>query len=244
MDMNIFAMKYPDIFAFANAQVGLAGKLEVIRQPLYDRILYPTAGTAGTFTFFGTPQGNGQSTVSGLAAGAAKTLEDTNMTQNGQLPAPQAFWADGLEFTVDAGSVATANTYVTQVPTVFNLTAAATVQAGVNDQNAIYNAGVASLVIGQKPYFQLGPLDQFPPQSRKRADTSSGVAGTNAQPGIQGLQFMYIDGDARVLEPGLGIPTGMNFALNLSYFAAIATPSGFNARIQAQLKGWLFRAAQ
>jgi len=195
-------------------------------------------------TFFATPQGAGQSTESGTVAGTTKSAADTNMTQNGQLPAPQAFWIDGIEFSVDPGSTATANTYATIPPTLFNATAAATVQAGINDQNIVLNSGAVSLSIAQKDYFNLSPLAQFPAQSRKRLDMSSGIAGSNAQPAAYGAQFMYIDGEPRTFDPGFGIPTGMNFAVRVFWAALQATPSGFNARIQCQLKGWLFRAAQ
>ncbi len=244
MDKNMFIQKYPDMADFVNNQVGIQGKLEVIRQPLVDRILYPTAGIVGDMTFFATPQGAGQSTESGTAAGTTKSAADTNMTQNGQLPAPQAFWVDGLEFSVNPGSVATANTYVTQLPTLFNATAAAAVQSGINDQNIILNSGAVSFSIGQKDYFNLSPLDQFPAAAYKRLDASLSIAGTNAQPAAYGAEFMYIGGEPRFFEPGFGIPTGMNFAVKVRWAALQATGSGFNARIQCQLKGWLFRAAQ
>ena len=239
---------YPTLEQFAANQAQVQGKLEIIKQPLYDRIIYPAAGLAGALTFFANPQGNGQSSESGTAAGTAKGLQDTNMTQNGQLPAPQAFWIESSQAKVDPGSVATANTYVTQVPTLFNATAAATVQAGANDVNAILNSGALQLTVGQKNYYQLGPLDQFPPQSRKRMDTSAGIAGTNAQPAAFGAQLMYADGanglPVRKLDPGVAVPTGMNFAVMANWAAAIATPSGFNARIAVHLDGYQLRAAQ
>lgn len=239
---------YPTLEEFAANMAAIQGKLEVIKQPLYDRILYPTAGLAGALTFFANPQGNGQSSESGTAAGTTKGVQDTNMTQNGQLPSPQAFWIDNVQVFADAGSVATANTYVTQVPTLFNATAAATVQAGVNDLNAILNSGALNLNIGQKPYFTLGPLYMFPGQARKRLDSSVAIAGTNAQPAAFGTSLFYADGVAgepvRQINPGIGIPTGMNFNVTLNWAAAVATPSGFNARIAVHLGGWLFRAAQ
>lgn len=242
MDKNMFIQKYPDMADFVNNSVGIAGKLEVIRQPLFDRIHYPTAGIVGDMTFFATPQGAGQSTESAAAAGTSKSAADTNMTQNGQLPAPQAFWVDGLEFTVDPGSVSTTNVYTSLVPTFYNTTPASTVQAGVNDQLTILNAGAVSFSIAQKDYFNLSPLDQFPPQARKRIDGSMAISGTQTSMG--GTQFMYIDGEPRFFDPGFGIPTGMNFAVKVRFASLQATPSGFNARIQCQLKGWLFRAAQ
>lgn len=242
------AQNYPTMDQFAASVAAVAGKIEVIKQPLYDRILYPTAGLAGNLQFFTTPQGQGVSSESGVAAASVKSLQDTNMSNAGLLPAPQAFWIDNIQVFVDAGSIATANSYATQVPTFFNATAAATIQAGANDINAILNSGALQLTLGQKPYFQLGPLYEFPPQARKRADTSAAIAGTNAQPAAFGLQSFFADGvggvPVRRLDPGLGIPTGMNFNIQLLWAALIATPSGFNARIAVHLDGWLFRAAQ
>lgn len=243
MDFNSFTQQYPDMADFTRNQVAIQGKLEVVRQPLYDRILYTAAGIAGNMTFFATPQGAGQSTEDGTVAGTTKSLADTNMTQNGQLPAPQAFWCDGIEFNVDAGDVSTANTFSTIPPTFYNATGAATVQAGINDKNAILNSGVVTFSIGQKPYFQLSPLAQFPSQAKLRADLAAATAGTNAQPNAFGAQLMFVDGEPRHFNPGYGIPTGMNFAVTVFWPAMVATAAN-NARIQCQLKGWLFRAAQ
>lgn len=240
---NFFLQRYPDMAAFAQNQVSIPGKMEVIWQPLYDRLLYPTAGVAGALTFFSQPVGSGQSTEDGTVAGTLKSLADTNMTQQGQLPSPQAFFCTGMEFKVDAGDVSTANTFSTIPPTFYNATGAATVQAGLNDENAIYKSGVVNLTVADKSYFRLAPLGAFPQSAKARADVAAATAGTNAQPNAFGAQFMFIDGEPRYFDPGFGIPTGMNFAVTVSWAALVATAAN-NARIQCQLKGWLFRAAQ
>lgn len=231
---------YPNMEQFAANIAAVLGKIEVIEQELYDRILYPTAGLA-TMTFFATPRGAGQSTESGIAAGVAKSLSDTNMTQNGQLPAPQAFWIDNIQVDFDPGSVATANLYVTQIPSVFAVLGTAVLQAGAHDKNAVLNAGVATLNIGQKPYYSNGPLAYFPPRCQKRLDVALGggaVASFNEK------ELMWVDGDMRTLDPGLGLATGFNFDVTVNFPVLQATPSGFNGRLKAQLGGWLFRAAQ
>ena len=239
---------YPSISQFVNGQAQLRGAVELIDQPLYDRTLYPTAGVAGALTFFGTAQGSGQSTESGAAAGTTKGLVDTNMTQQGQLPSPQAFWVRDIQVLVDPGSVSTALLFATQPPTFFNATAAATVQAGINDKNAILNSGVLELSVGQKPYLQLGPLSQFPPQMRTRLDMAAGIAGTNAQPAAFGGAVLFSEGlganPLRDLDPGVGIGTGVNFAVKLTWPGLIVTASGFNARIAVHLGGWLIRSVQ
>lgn len=246
--MSDFTEAYPDINQFTKGLAQLRGAVELIMQPLYDRVLYPTAGITGDLLFFQTPRGAGQSVESGAAAGIAKGIVDTNMTQNGQLPSPQAYWVSSIQALVDPGSISTATLYASQVPTVFNATAAATVQAGVNDKNAILNSGALSFTVGQKPYFVLGPLSQFPPQARIRGDFAAGIAGTNAQPAAYGQQLLFADGvpeyPIRKLIPGVGVATGVNFSVAANWPAAIATPSGFNARIAIHLTGWLIRSVQ
>lgn len=232
---------YPTLEQFAANIAAVIGKIEVIEQPLYDRIQYPTAGLAQA-QFFSVPIGAGQSSESAAAAGTTKTLADTNMTQNGQLPAPQAFWVENIQIFVDAGSVATANTYTTQNPTAFAAAAAATVQAGDNDVNLILNSGVAIFSVGQKPYFRAAPLHIFPPQSRIRLDAA--VSSNSATVGEVLKAKIYADGRLRSLDPGVGIATGFNFDVTLLFPVLQATPSGFNARIACHLGGWLFRAAQ
>ena len=232
--------QYPTLEQFAANVAAVIGKIEVIEQELYDRILYPTAGIANA-RFFATPIGAGQTTESGLAAGVAKTLADTNMTQNGQLPSPQAFWIDNIQLDFDPGSVATANTFVTQSNQVFAALGTAILQAGWIDKNLILNAGVATLNIGQKPYYSNGPLSYFPPRVQKRIDIANGGG---AVASFTQTGYVWVDGALRMLDPGLGLATGFNFDVTVSFPALQVTGSGFNGRLKCQLGGWLFRAAQ
>lgn len=232
--------QYPTLEQFAANVAAVIGKIEVIEQELYDRIFYPTAGLAN-FTFFATPKGAGQSTESGVAAGVAKSLADTNMTQNGQLPAPQAFWIDNIQLDFDAGSVSTANLYVAQGPQVFAALGTAVLQAGWLDKDLVTSGGIVTLQIGEKPYYTNSPLHYFPPRAQKRIDISNGGG---AVASFTQTGYVWIDGALRTLDPGLGLATGFNFALNVNFPVLQATPSGFNGRLKAQLGGWLFRAAQ
>lgn len=241
---------YPGLQDFITSFSGNTGgaNLEIIDQELYDRVIYPTAGIAGSATFFQVPQGSGISTESGNTVTTPKSAADTNMTQNGQLPSPQAYFVRDIQLDFDAGSVGTTNLFVTESPTFYNGTAAATIQAGAIDKNAVLNAGFASFTVGTKPYLTLGPLKRFPPAARLRMDTSSSLAGTNAQPGAYGSQFVYADGvlslPTRKLNPGVGIPTGMNFAVIVGFPILTATPSTFNGRLQCVMAGWQIRAVQ
>lgn len=232
----------PD-FAHALSQRSGGAKLEVIRQPLYDRITYPTAGL-NQFQFFNNPKGTAFSSESGNGANV-KTDADTNMTQQGQLPNPQAYWMDGIQVFVDPGSVATTvNTYVTNPPVQALAVAAVAVgNAGILDKNLILNAGWLQLFIAQKPYFQDGPLYVFPPQQRIRFDGALGNSDTTTHNEIAAF-VMYADGSPRELQPGVGLDTGYNFGVNINFPVLQATPSGFNARLKVALTGWLFRQTQ
>lgn len=233
--------QYPTLEQFAANVAMVIGKIEVIEQELYDRIVYPLAGLA-QFVFFSTPQGAGFSSESGLAAAGAKTEADTNMTQNGQLPSPQAFWIDNLQIDFDPGSITTANLYTTINPTTAPAAAAITAATSVQDKNLVLNAGWLQLKIGEKEYYKNGPLSYFPPRVQKRVDASHGNADTTTHNDVT-TALLWIYGDLRTLDPGLGIATGVNFrvAVNFPVLQAMVTNNG---RLKCQLGGWLFRAAQ
>jgi len=237
------SVQYPTVEDFAANAVGLQGKIELIWQPLYDWQVYPTAGIAA-LPFFTVPQGGGFS-AQPIAAAAPKTINDTNLTQPGMLPAPQSFWADGLEIVIEAGGTATANLWSVAVPSVFLAAQAAASTVLLNDFNIIARSGLAIFSIMQKVYYQEGPLHRFPQRSSVRADL--GLATTSATAGSLATQFPRTEGIGVRFAPGYGIATSSNFALNLVWPALVPTTapgSGFNARIGAFLNGWLFRAAQ
>lgn len=231
---------YPTLEQFAGAVAMVIGKIEIIEQELYDRIVYPTAGIA-QMIFFSTPQGAGFSSESGLAAAGNKTEADTNMTQNGQLPSPQAFWIDNIQADFDAGSVSTANLFTLLNPSVAVAADAASL-AGIQDKNLVLGTGWLQLKIGEKEYYKNGPLTYFPPRAQKRVDVSRASADTTTHNATQ-TALMWIYGDLRTLDPGLGIATGVNFKVAINWPVVTATAAS-NGRIKVQLGGWLFRAAQ
>lgn len=232
---------YPTLEQFAANVAAVIGKIEVIEQELYDRLVYPHAGL-NAFSFFTTPKGAGFSSESGNG-GNTKTDADTNMTQNGQLPAPQAFWLDGIQVDFDPGStVASTTDYTTINPTVAEAVAAITGLESVQDKNAILNSGWLQLVIGQKPYYQGAPLAYFPPRAQKRVDVSIGNADTTTHNQVS-TALLYLQGERRKLDPGLGLATGFNFSVNVNFPVLVPTVTN-NGRIKVTLDGWLFRAAQ
>lgn len=231
---------YPSLQQFARNIVTQQGKVEIIRQPLYDYILYPTAGSAAPLLFFTTPMGGGISSSQGNAANA-KGISDTNLQQAGLLPSPQAYWVEGIEVDVQPGSSAVANTYAVQVPAAFAVAAAATVQAGTTDVNAILSGGVLDLRISNKSYYQDGPLYKFPPTKYFALDAA--VATTSGTVGEVVKEKLRACGAPVMLDPGLGIAPMQSFGVSITYPTAIATPTN-NARIGVILTGWLFRPVQ
>lgn len=237
MDQN-----FPDLATMAKNLALKLDAVEIIRQPLYDYQLYPTAGQLFQM-FFQTPIGApAPSSASPGNVAGAKSTSDTNMQLGGQLAAPQAFWVEGIEVDVQPGSVSTANTFTLQAPSVHVAAAAATVQAGENDVNNIYSTGVLTFNVGGKNYYQEGPLYRFPTRQSLVLDASMASNSATAAEDVKAK--LNCDGEMLTLDPGIGIMTSINFGVTINWPSVIATPSGFNARIGVVLNGWLFRAVQ
>lgn len=238
--------RYPGLQQFADNLTAALGKVEVIRQPIYDFILYPTAGSAAPLQFFTIPIGQGISSSSGNVANP-KGLTDTNMQLAGQLAAPQAFWCDGIEVDVQPGSSGAANTFVLQPPSSFLAVQTAGQQAGAQDVHAITGGGVLDFRISNKNYYQEGPLYRFPTRAARALESSIGAAslgGAGTNTGTKTYENMRVVGDPVRLDPGFGIMSSQAFGVSITYPVAIATPSGFNARIGVILNGWTFRPVQ
>lgn len=231
---------YPTVQEFAKYAAQQWNLTEIIYQPLYHYMIYPTAGLT-SLKFFGTAIGQGTNSASPGNAGNALALSDTNMQGGGQLPAPQAFFCRGIQVVVDPGSSAVANTFALQNPTGFNAVAAATVQAGENDVNAIYSTGALTWTISSKPYFQMAPLAAMPPAFSLALDAA--VASNSATTAEVMKAKLRSVGRLMMLEPGIGIGTSQNFDVTLTWPVAVATAAN-NARIGVILDGWQFRAAQ
>lgn len=232
--------QFPNLQAFRDHMVNRAGVAEVIRQSLYDSVVYPAAGVAGNLTFFANPVGQGVSSSPGNAANA-KTIADTNMTLAGQLPAPQGFWIQSVEVDFQPGAT-TGASWVIQAPTIANAAGGAAVSPGGSDVNAFYSAGQLTLTIGTKPYLQEAPLLYFPPKCRFELDTASSGAPTTT--GVIVKEKLKAGGRPYILEPGLALMTSQNFNVTLFWPNAVATPSTFPGRVMVKLDGWLFRAVQ
>ena len=106
--------------------------LRPLKQPMYDTEIYPAAG-AGRLQFF-------VNSATIAATGAAKTLAETNMTQNGQLGTPLEF--DLIGFNMEIARRSDAN--------------------AIADVNNIFNTGVWTWVFGQNTPWLTVPVTRIP----------------------------------------------------------------------------------
>lgn len=233
---------FPNLQSFKDFMVTKLNDVEVIRQSLYDTVIYALAGSAN-IAFFQLPLGQGLSASPGNA-NAVKALADTNMQMAGALPAPQGFWIQSIEVDVHPGSVTTANTYTIQ--TVASSAAAPAAATGivqilaVNEIHSILASGSLVLTIGQKPYLQEAPLLRFPPKCRFELDAA--VGGNSATTANFGALKLKAGGRPYILEPGLALMTSQNFSVNLLWPVVVAITN--NAQVRVILDGWLFRGVQ
>lgn len=214
---------------------------EIVRQRFYDYQLYPTAG-ATQFTFFAAPVGQGITSAVGGSAGGVKTLWDTNLELPSTLPSGKAFMIESIEVLFFPGSVSTANTYTLASPVIFNATASAAVQSQLADVNSFYQSGMLELNILSKNYLRETPVLAFPPKANFNLDASA--ASNSATTALNGAVNMRASGRPYFLEPTIALQPAVNFEVLIRYPAAVATPSGFNARVGVILDGYFMRASQ
>ena len=243
----LFALpaEYPDITQFVT-HLGIdPTSLELIEMPLFQYLVYPTAGLTN-MRFFGTGIGQGVSSASPGNAGNALALSDTNLQgPGGQLPSPQMYYITGIQVVCDPGSSAATNTtFALQPPGNFLAvpTAAGLPQAGEADVNAILSTGSLQLNISNKPYYQDAPLYMMPPSAYLHLEAA--LASNSATTGAVLKAKLASRGVLRKINPGIGIASSMNFDVTLTWPVAVATPSGFNARLGVRFDGFQIRAAQ
>jgi hypothetical protein len=214
--------------------------LEGVRQSLFDFLLYGTAGST-QYNFFATPKGQGMTSAIGGTVGGSKTIADTNLEVAGQLPSGKAFLATSIELPFYAGAVNTANTFNLASPALFNATAAAALMAQAADINSFYMSGSLQFFISSKIVLEEAPLLRFPPKCHLEVQGS--VASNSATLAEVGSMNARAVGRPYMLEPQIYIEPNVNFSVSLNFPAAVATPSGFNARVGCILDGYLYRTA-
>jgi hypothetical protein len=233
--------RVPTAADFQSRRVTNPDQSEVVRQRFYDYQLYATAGVA-SMSFFSQPIGQGLTTAPGGTAGTAKTRWDTNLELPNTLPSGKAFMIESIEVLFFPGSVNTASTYTMQLLANFDATAADAAVAAFNDINSFYQSGMLELNVLSKNYLRETPLIAFPPKAF--FDGSSAVTSNGAATGITSINAIGARGRPYYIEPTIALQPAVNFEIVLSWPAAVATPSGFNARIGVILDGYFMRASQ
>ncbi|MGH6629080.1 MAG: hypothetical protein ACREB3_05045 [Burkholderiales bacterium] len=240
----------PTIGYLRRFAVNRPGQPEVIRQRLYDHLLYPTAGST-QLNFFQTPVGQGITTALGATAAASKSEADTNMRLAGQLPALLNFVMQSIEVTFDPGSVSTANTYTPVKQGIgAGVADAAAAQALLekgNDPETFYRSGFLKLTIGSKDYLLEAPLGAFPPKTQTIVDAALAEStGTAALAFGNALTLVKTNRAGRpyLVQPNISLMSNQNFVVSLNWPGVVATPSGFNARVGVILDGFTYRASQ
>jgi len=188
---------------------------EGISQDLYDYVTYPAAGTTG-LNFFQVPIG--QST---------KTLADTNMINQGQLPQSQKFLVTGIRVDFLPANVASST--------------GAVVAANANDMKAVGETGALQFTIGVKTYHQGAPLKSYPVGYRIGGDFALSDTTTAAAARVTKVDLAYWAGEVRQINPVL-IPSNESFNVSMQWPTAVSITT--QARIGVRLDGILFRRSQ
>lgn len=202
---------------FNNNRVNIPGKKEVIWQPLYDTQAYPAAGAA-SILFFQDQIGKGT---------PVKTLADTNMELDGQLPKGQAFLATGIQLqfkfldsVIDDDGSAVGGTL-----------------EFVDDVRAFAENGSLTMRIQSKEYVRQAPLGKFPPVERLGYEfAGGGASATNIT-----VSYAQLSGREFALRELL-LESNQNFSIELKDLPAL--PSGLDAEIVCSINGYLARNAQ
>jgi hypothetical protein len=203
----------------------LPNAIEAIWQPFYDfgtagATNYPTAGVT-QLVFFQTPNGS-----------SSKTLQDTNMSLNGQFPAPTAFLCTAIQIVFFAAWSLT-------VGGIGKTAAAATVATNINDVALATDSGYFQFQIGSKVYLTDAPVGKAPP--------NFSIGGLQAAAGTYaaGTQIIvdYARNIGRYYEiTPLLIPMNQNFIFSI--FWPTLVPITTAARVGVILDGFFYRQSQ
>lgn len=239
VDPNTF--NTPTANDFAMGRVTSPDQSEIVRQRLYDFLLYPTAGQT-QLAFFSQPIGQGVTSAQGATVGAVKSALDTNLQLGNTLPSGKAYNVMSIEVQFWPGSVSTTNTYTPSAPNQFATADSATPGQAAADVNTIYQSGLLQLAVLDKVYVSETPLSCFPPQTG--ISVQAAVATNSSTAGIAEFVEAKCVGRPYVFDIPFSLLPSQNFGVTISWPSAVATPSGFNGRIGVIFDGYLMRATQ
>jgi hypothetical protein len=156
---------------------------------------------------------NGATLVSFFNNPGGKTLRQTNVRTSGQIAAPKQYVVKAVRFTVPEGT-------------------------DIADQQAIYNLGVASLIIGDKPYLRL-PLNLITAGCGLTGAYDSASAGT-ANQFVNGLPYHR---NLYTLEWAIIIPPMQELRVDVEFPGGV-TIAGDSFEAMFFLEGELGREVQ
>lgn len=239
MDYNQM-MRVPNGADFNRTRVTNPNQSEVIRQRLYDFLLYPAAG-AMELNFFSLPIGQGIATAPGAAVGSSKTKADTNLTNANMLPSGLKFQMESIEVVFFPGTSAAANTFLPAYNVPVGITESVIPTSAAQDQQAIANSGVLELTVLQKIYLQEPLMRSFPPKANLELDAALATATVSADLVAANNRSV---GRPYYIDPMITLDPATNFGIKLSWPGLLPLPSTFNGRIGVILDGYTMRASQ
>ena len=195
------------------------GQMEAVNDDLYDSVTYALAGTTTSYTFF-------QSL-------ASKTLADTNMTLNSQLPAGLTFEVRAIELhvfpSINPSAAAT-------VPTT-----TAGVNAFINDIYTLSRNGYLQFNILAKPYLVQAPIGRFPPSQRLEVAAALSDTTTAGATQARSIGYASFGGATFKITPVL-LTSNLNFNVQLVFPTTAAISA--DAKIFCVLRGIKNRLSQ
>src|SRR5262245_35279641 len=209
------------------------GQDDEVYSPLYDSAVYAAAEQL-TLNFFQTPVGGGATSAPGATGN--KTEADTNMTNNGLLPAFTKFYCTGLEVQFYPGA---ASTYGPGRGAVADATAG----QFWNDVYAVGKSGWLRFRVGQRDYVLDGPLMNFPSTAGLGGVAALATNMTTGAATLSDVSYARYVGQAYTIVP-IYIESSQNFVVQINWPAVVALPSTVAGRIFIRLRGRLIRVAQ
>lgn len=213
----------PNIDTLHSFNVNLEGQPETLWFPLYDYQTYDAAGFTGDTLFFQVPIGQG-----------GKSLEDTNMTSGGELPSPINMMVTAIECVFRPGG----DVFAAGLP-------AATVASHWNDLYAVHGGRMSVVLrVGDKEsYVREGPLGVFSQSFGLTGAAALADSSTAATDALSKIDYGRFGGLLYQITP-IRLISNQDFALTVRSPAAIALPSGVDARWGFRLLGYRYRLAQ
>lgn len=208
----------PNLRTLQQFAVNRQGQYEVVRQTLYDRQVYPTAGLT-QLLFFQNPKGTG-----------GRTAADTNVEVAGSLPQPKWLLVESIEIHFFPG-VAIGQSGAALAESEFS-----------NDvYDVLTGQAFLNFFIGSKTYVEEAPLIRFPPKTRLHGESAYATTVAASQ-----LSYDYAAACGRpyFIDPEVLLIPNQNFNVSINFPTAIATPSGADAAIEVILDGILYRQSQ